>query len=222
MTKRIAKHYDIFSKLYDILSPKAYYLKARKKAVDELELKEGNTVLNVACGTGQSFEFFQEYLKGTGLIIGVDFSEGMLSKAKEKVSRNGWQNVRLVNGDANLLSEDWLRHKLNSDTKLQIDASICELGLSAIPNWENVLNRIIEVTGPKGKIVIMDWYMKKLTIRGHIVNLIGNADITRPTWQHLEKHSCNFKLENSFNRGNVFVASAKKKDQHPKKHKNNI
>ena len=211
MKKKVSKYYNRFSKFYDKLSPKGYYLKARKKAVDELELKKGDTVLNVACGTGQSFEFFQEYLKDTGLIIGLDFSDGMLSKAKEKVKRNNWKNIQLINGDANLLSEAWLTNQIGQAKKLQIDASICDLGLSAMPDWENVLNRIMEVTKPNGKIVIMDWYMEKLTIRGQFVNWIGEADITRPTWKYLETRADNFKIDRSFNRGGVFVASSNKK-----------
>lgn len=211
MTLNVSRYYNNLASLYDWLSPKSYYLKARKKAVKELGLGKGDTVLNVACGTGQNFELFQEYLKGTGLVIGIDFSAGMLAKAKEKIKRNNWHNIQLINGDANLISEKWLFERLNLTEKTEINASICDLGLSAIPNWENVLNRMIEVTKPKGKIVIMDWYMEKLSWRGRFINLVGKADIRRPSWQYLKAKTDNFKMDQSFNRGGVFVASGNKR-----------
>ena len=88
-------YYDKFSRVYDWLSPKVYYHKARQAAIDSLDLEEGQTVLNVPIGTGQNLEYFQRYLNGTGHIIGVDISEGMLSKAFEKVGEKNYSNVAL-------------------------------------------------------------------------------------------------------------------------------
>ena len=70
--KRAINYYDSFSNVYDWLSPKWYYHEARAYAIQQLALKSGDTVLNLPCGTGQNFAYFQNYLNETGLIIGVD------------------------------------------------------------------------------------------------------------------------------------------------------
>ena len=51
-------YYNKFSYVYDIFSPKIYYHEARNAAVSSLDLREGQTVLNVPVGTGQNFEYF--------------------------------------------------------------------------------------------------------------------------------------------------------------------
>ena len=130
------KYYDKFSKLYDFLSPKSYYHKARLKAVEELRLCEGKAVLNVPVGTGQNFEYFQEYLKGTGSILGIDISEGMLSKAEKKIKNNNWNNISLIKCD--VLE---LRKIIENQTESPgFDAVMCDLGLSGFPNWEDMID----------------------------------------------------------------------------------
>lgn len=47
-------------------------------------------------------------------------------------------------------------------------------------------------------------------IWGHFMNLIGNADITRPTWKYFKKQVKDFNLEHSFKNGGLFVASGYK------------
>ena len=89
-------YYDKFSRFYDILSPDWYYRKPRKFAIEALQLHEGQTILNLPCGTGQNFEYFQQYLKGSGKVVGIDLSEGMLDKARQKVAKNNWSNVELI------------------------------------------------------------------------------------------------------------------------------
>ena len=60
------------------------------------------------------------------------------------------------------------------------------------------------------KIVIMDWYMEKRTLRGAFIEWIGKGEVTRPIWQYLKPKVKDFKLDHSFNRGGVFVASGRK------------
>ena len=85
--KRRIKYYDKFSSVYDFFAGKFFYHKARSLAVKELDLTQGQTVLNLPCGTGQNFEYFQKYLANTGKIIGIDLSDGMLQKGQEKIKK---------------------------------------------------------------------------------------------------------------------------------------
>ena len=207
--EKATKYYDRFSKVYDFISLKVYYHKARSFAVAELELRKGQTVLNLPVGTGQNFEYFQKYLNNSGHILAIDISEGMLAKAKKKVEKKGWKNISLLIGDATEINKTWLA-KLDLEG-LEVDAILCDLGLSGFPNWENIIDNMLSILKPNGRMVIMDWYIEKPGIRGEFINWIGKGEVNRPIWKYLKKKVANFKLDDSFNRGDVFVASGNKK-----------
>jgi ubiquinone/menaquinone biosynthesis C-methylase UbiE len=72
----------------------------RKEAVRTLNLKRGDIVVDIGCGTGLNFPFLQEAVGPEGRIIGVDLTDAMLELAQERVSNYGWKNVVLVQSDA--------------------------------------------------------------------------------------------------------------------------
>ena len=210
--KKAISYYDAFSRVYDIFSPKVYYHKARNHAIEELGLQQGQTILNVPCGTGQNFEYLQQYLQNTGLILGVDLSQGMLEKAKTKIQQHEWINIQLIKRDVRELNLKWLKEYSKQGNPMVIDAILCDLGLSGFPDWQQVMDQFLEILKPGGTIVIMDWYMDKKTLRGAFIEWIGKGEVTRPVWQYLKTKVTDFKLDHSFNRGGVFVASGKKSD----------
>ncbi len=199
------KYYDEFSKVYDWLSPKWYYHQARAYAIEQLALKSGDTVLNLPCGTGQNFEYFQKHLNETGLIIGIDLSEGMLEKAKRKKANNDWNNIKIIKKDATQINMEWVANHFNSSVK--IDAILCDLGLSGFLNWELVIDNMLNLLEPNGRLVIMDWYIPKPTLRGTFIKWIGKGEVNRPIYQYLKSKVANFEVNTSFNRGGVFVAT---------------
>ena len=68
----------------------------RRRTVAKLELRPGETVLDVACGTGLSFPLLREGIGETGRIVGVELSPDMLALARERCVREGWRNVTLI------------------------------------------------------------------------------------------------------------------------------
>jgi len=68
----------------------------RRRTVAKLELRPGETVLDVACGTGLSFPLLREGVGETGRIVGVELSPDMLALARERCVREGWRNVTLI------------------------------------------------------------------------------------------------------------------------------
>ena len=203
--KEAINYYDNFSKFYDWLSPKCYYHKARKFAIQQLQLEEDATVLNLPCGTGQNFEYFQKYMNGTGLIIGIDLSDGMLEKAKKKQSENNWNNIQIIKEDATQINTIWIKENISDS--IQVDTIFCDLGLSGFPKWQKIIDNMLSILPHNGRLVIMDWYISKPTLRGKFVKWIGKGEVARPIYQYLESQVSNFTVNNTFNRGDVFVAT---------------
>ena len=189
-----------------------YYKKARNYAIEELEIKKGQTVLNVPCGTGVNFKYFQRHLDNSGLIIGVDLSSGMLDQAKRKAKKNDWTNVDLILENATEIDQKWLQSYSEKKEQIKIDAVFCDLGLSGLPKWQNIIDNMISILSPNGRIVILDWYLEEPSLRGKFVKWIGKGEVDRPIWQYLKTKVSDFKVDDSFNRGGVFVASGTKPD----------
>jgi SAM-dependent methyltransferase len=68
----------------------------QRLAVERLELGPGQTVIDVACGTGLNFALLQAGVGPSGHIIGIDLSPEMVSSARERVTAEGWENVTLI------------------------------------------------------------------------------------------------------------------------------
>ena len=71
-----------------------------REAVRRLELRPGQVVLDVACGTGLNFDGIEDGIGPGGRLIGLDLSPEMLALARKRVDAAGWQNVTLVEASA--------------------------------------------------------------------------------------------------------------------------
>lgn len=206
-TKDPTRWYDLIAPLYDIVII-GVYTRARKATTRQLRLKQGQTVLDVACGTGENFKYLVEAIGPSGTLIGTDYSEGMLAQARRKIERNKWANVRLLPADARTLSLDPARSAL-SLPDLRFDRIICTLGLSVVPDWETVFERTWEMLAPGGRYAIMDWYSPKQTLFTKFLNRIAAAESDRRWWEPMEARAADFERESLF-RGMLFVVSGTK------------
>ena len=68
-----------------------------------LESGAGQSVLDIACGTGNFSRGFGHAVGPEGLVVGIDVSETMLARAVADTSRAGPDNVAYVRGDAERL-----------------------------------------------------------------------------------------------------------------------
>lgn len=88
---------DFFNKLAYKWDKLTKHNKAKlKKIIKLMELKEGQIVMDVGCGTGIMIPALKEALGKKGVIYAVDISEKMLKKAK---ARHKGRNVYFVNSD---------------------------------------------------------------------------------------------------------------------------
>ena len=72
----------------------------RRKAIDMLELKQGDRVLDLGCGIGGSFPYLVNAVGKTGEIIGVEISDSVLRNTRKRVEKNNWNNITLINSAA--------------------------------------------------------------------------------------------------------------------------
>ena len=98
-TQPVEERYRRFAATYD--STMDWLEAIRKASFARLRLKQGETVLDLGCGTGISFERLHREVGPEGRIIGVELSPEMLGLARQRVELKGWSNVTLIQGDAN-------------------------------------------------------------------------------------------------------------------------
>ncbi|MCP4439104.1 MAG: methyltransferase domain-containing protein [Aureispira sp.] len=185
------KWYNLFSSFYDSSLEKLYF-ESRQRAVELLDLKPNQTILDVACGTGANFK----HIKATNIEVSIwatDFSEGMLQKAQSTIDKNNWENIGLFQADARELTTSFVKEKTNKD--LSFDRIICTLGLSVIPEWERVLDQMLGLLNENGRIVIMDAFADKRRFNTWLVEMVARGDMNRKIWQTLEPKVDNFHQE---------------------------
>ena len=95
-------YYDIFSHFYDLviqLHSKDESSTLRDFLIKKTGVGPGDRVLDICTGTGAVAMAAHKVIVPKGLVVGLDFSYGMLSKAREKARKKGLSALYLVMGD---------------------------------------------------------------------------------------------------------------------------
>jgi demethylphylloquinol methyltransferase len=100
MRKFRRKYYDVFSKFYDrfiALHATDRQGVLRDVLAEETAAQPGDRVLDICTGTGATLASLADRVGETGLVVGLDFSSGMLKAACKKSRDN--HDVCLVQAD---------------------------------------------------------------------------------------------------------------------------
>jgi ubiquinone/menaquinone biosynthesis C-methylase UbiE len=151
----ITAQYDRVAPFYRSLSP-LFLINpwARRKGVAALGLRPGDTVLEMAVGTGRNLPYLVEAVGPSGRVIGVDLSAGMLREAAKMVEQRGWSNVELTRADATELEIDG-----------DLDAIFFSLSWSVIPDPVAALTRVWGRLRPGGRVAVMDMSLTETHLR---------------------------------------------------------
>ncbi len=99
-------YYNLFSKVYDTIiriHSRDKEGSLRRFITDKTNLSKGERALDLCTGTGSVAIELAQKVGEKGLVIGLDFSKGMLDKAKEKISNYKIDRLLLVQAYANQL-----------------------------------------------------------------------------------------------------------------------
>lgn len=203
------RYYNAFASIFDVVSNKYLFQKSRAFAIQELQLQEGYHLLNLPCGTGQNFNLFQKTLKCTGRVVAIDLSKGMLKQADKKVRKNNWTNIHLQQEGATQINLDWVNNQIESG--FRFDAILCDFGLSNFPEWEKVLGNLVELLQPKGKLVVLDWYVEKPGQLGKLIKRLKIGQVNLPIAESMKTKLSDFNINSTFANGRIFVASGTRK-----------
>ena len=178
-TEATKKRYNRIAPVYDFmegLAERSRYSKWREMLWSKVE---GSDILEIGVGTGKNFP---HYLKDAE-ITAIDFSEKMLSRAREKARKQGVQ-VRLQQMDVqNLGFED------NT-----FDTVVASFVFCSVPDPIRGLMQVKRVCKPEGKVLLLEHVLSANRVLGWLMNLANplvvrmmGANINRRTVENVTK-----------------------------------
>jgi demethylmenaquinone methyltransferase/2-methoxy-6-polyprenyl-1,4-benzoquinol methylase len=118
----------------------------RTRAADRAELREGDSALDLCCGTGDLALELRARVGSSGRVVGADFSERMLELANEKALERGMPDVTFEWADALELPY--------SDASF--DAVTVGFGVRNLADLDVGVGEMARVLRPGGRLVILE------------------------------------------------------------------
>lgn len=138
-TAGVTRAYDRWAPIYDLVFG-GVFREGRSDAIRAAE-RVGGRIIEVGVGTGISLPQYSRDCR----IVGVDLSDAMLDKARDRVRRHALSNVEAIAvGDA-----EGLQFAANS-----FDVVVAQYVITACPHPERALDEFVRVCRPGGEIII--------------------------------------------------------------------
>lgn len=132
--------------IYDLT--RKYYLLGRDRLIAGLDCRNGETVLELGCGTGRNLAAIARNWPGAKL-HGLDISNEMLETARKSLSRQ--PGVKLAQGDAT---------GFDAQTLFRVsgfDRVVLSYTLSMVPDWEKAIDAALAALSSGGQLHIVDF-----------------------------------------------------------------
>lgn len=172
------------ARFYDLISAEwPVYRAGRVRGVAMAGIRRGDHVVDIGCGTGLNLPLLRGAVGPSGHITGLDLSPQMLTQARRRVRRNGWDNVTLIRGDAAAATLDGLPDRA--------DVVLATYVVSLVADRARVVDRMLTIAAPGGTVCIVDMQdptgaARIATPLARIACRMGGSDITAHPWTILE------------------------------------
>jgi demethylmenaquinone methyltransferase / 2-methoxy-6-polyprenyl-1,4-benzoquinol methylase len=137
MFDRIARVYDLMNSLMTA----GLHHRWRERAADLAAVGPGGRALDVACGTGDLAIELARRVGPTGTVVGSDFSEAMLERARQKSSAVTWE---------------WANALELPYPDGGFDAATVGFGARNFSDLDRGLAEMARVVRPSGRVVILE------------------------------------------------------------------
>ena len=156
----VTKAYDRWAPVYDVVFGQVFK-RGRNAAVLAAD-RVGGRILEVGVGTGISLPGYAR----TSKIVGIDISEPMLRKARDRTKRERLSNVEqlCVMDAARLDFPD-----------ASFDVVVAQYVVTALPDPEATLDEFARVLKPGGEIILLSRVSAEAGLRRSIERLIAPA-----------------------------------------------
>lgn len=139
--QKVAAGFNLASVGYDRQAVRFLALTARR-LVELAGIENGETILDVATGTGAAAIAISPIVGANGRVIGIDLAQDMLAVAQRNITTAGLTNIDLQIGDG-----EHLNFSNNS-----FDKVICASGIFFLPDMLAGLRDWLRVTKPDGVV----------------------------------------------------------------------
>ena len=147
----VKRAYAILSPVYDVIFDKIFH-PGRVAAINLLGIKPGERILEVGIGTGLNLPLYPPHCS----ITGIDISEEMLKKARERTEDLPAHDIKLTVMDAsNLQFPD-----------SSFDHVIAAYVISVVPDPVKTLFEMQRVCKPHGNLVVLNHFKSENPIIG--------------------------------------------------------
>jgi phosphatidylethanolamine/phosphatidyl-N-methylethanolamine N-methyltransferase len=141
--KKVERVYTSYAGVYDHIFGKVFH-EGRESAIRNLNVQPDEKILEVGIGTGLALPMYPRHCQ----IVGIDFSEGMLDKARQRTAEHQMSHVQLHRMDAGAM-------EFEDDS---FDTVVAAYVVTAVPDYRKVVNEMIRVCRPGGRIIMLNHF----------------------------------------------------------------
>lgn len=137
----VAAFYGRWAALYDRIAT-APGVDRWRRAAAARAASPGDTVVEMGCGTGANLPHLRERVGPGGRVVGVDITEQLLSRARERAA--GYDNVSVVRADA------------TAPPVRAADAVLATFVCGLLPDPAATVERWCGLVAPGGRVALLD------------------------------------------------------------------
>jgi len=165
--RQVERAYELLAPIYDFVFD-WIFAPGRQAAIEQLELRPSETVLEVGIGTGLNLPLYPPSCRLTG----IDLSGEMLDKAVERTHKLTMPGVVLKVMDAT--SMDFADN--------EFDKAVATYTISAVPDPVRVLGELRRVVKPDGIIIVLNHFRSDRWVWGQFEDVVAPV-CTRLGWK---------------------------------------